>query len=697
DLDDLKVKYRPDYIDKPLQFHKIIEGWNLPDKPDRKFYLALTDHQGHELKKEVIDGIVDFGNVELDPSMTIYVQEDGTDGDGWVLDKNQYPVKMVYVDNQRGQIEWHLDPPVPPFVNRYVPTPATATLHAKKAVNGGKLLEAGQFTFGIFDDKGNLVETGTNEADGNIKFPVMTFDKPGEFNYTIKETTPDGGGYTTDKKEYPYKVVVTDDGKGTLSATVTEPTPEPTFVNTYTTEGSEHILAYKVIKGTQNAPDFKFTLKDKSGNVIKQIESNGGTLDFGVLDYTEPGNYEYTVEEETPLPNGWSTHKTSYRVIVHMTDNGKGELMASVNYPDSDNTAPQFINTYLSVPANVGSIITGTPKKNTTGKAQTDSEFRFGLFDGSGNLRAIGFNNADGTIRFPVFYSDKLGETDYTMKEISTDGNGWTIDKTAYPVKVNITDNGEGQLFAEVTYPDGTPNFNNVFKYKPASENITAKKMFHGENYPDTQFNFSLKDASGNVVKTVQNTGRLIDFGNLKYTEPGTYVYTIEEDSVSAGAGWNTDTTVFPVVVTVTDDGEGNLYSKVSYPGGNIPVFDNYYVIKPVESVGVNICAKKYVCGACLCDEYFTFGLFSDNGEQLAQANNNENGDITFPQINFTSTGIYHFTVKELTPSGNCWQCDNSVFGVTVTVTDNNGLQAEVTYDSGEVPTFTNFYNRFMR
>jgi pilin isopeptide linkage protein len=81
----------------------------------------------------------------------------------------------------------------------------------------------------------------------------------------------------------------------------------------------------------------------------------------------------------------------------------------------------------------------------------------------------------------------------------------------------------------------------------------------------------------------------------------------------------------------------------------------------------------------------------------VGQARNDENGDITFPQMNFTATGIYHFTVKELTPSGNCWQCDNNIFGVTVTVTNNNGLHAEVTYDTGDVPTFTNYYNRFMR
>jgi pilin isopeptide linkage protein len=702
DVPTFKVEYRPEGIKKPLQFHKIIDGWNLADKPDRQFSLVVSDHHGRQISMPVKDGVVDFGDFFLDESIHLFVKEEGTDGDGWILDKNEYPVNIKTTDDGKGHIDWIIDPPVPPFVNRYVPTPATTgkenVPHAKKTVTGGKPLEAGQFTFGLFDDKGNLVVTGTNDANGDIIFPVGEFNKPGEFNYILKETTPDGGGYTTDKTEYHYKAVITDDGKGHLSGIFTQPSPEPVFVNTYTTEGSEHILAYKLLHGWKNgltAPQFNFTLRDKEGNIIKSLQSSGGTLDFGVLNYTEAGDYEYTVNEEAPLPDGWAVDHPSYRVIVHMTDDGKGGLIASVDYPDSNNTAPQFINTYSSVPANVGSVISGTPKKITTGKKQTDSEFRFGIFDTNGNLLFVGFNNADGTIRFPVFYSSKLGETDYFMKEISEDGNGWTCDKTSYPVKVNITDNGEGELSASVTYPDGVPAFENVYKDVPVTEKITAQKIIQGLEHLDKQFNFLLKDINGKIVKATQNKGDLIDFGMFNYTEPGTYVYTMEEDSFSAGAGWNTDPTVYPVVVTVTDDGSGNLKCQVSYPGGNVPVFTNFYINKPTKAL---IRAKKCVCGApdsaCGYAGYFKFGLFREDGEKIAQMRNDKNANIIFPELTFDSTGIYHYKLKELSESCNGWECDKKIVDVTITVTsDEQGeLSANVTYDTGEIPNFTNYY-----
>jgi pilin isopeptide linkage protein len=1034
--------YNPTAAKFHITAHKVIDGWTLPQKSDKKFTFVLRNSKGEEMRIQGTDGTIDFGEFEARENLTVTVFEEGTDSDGWTLDRNVHTINVTVTDDGKGQLYASIDHE-PTFLNTYKPAQATTgedgTPKVKKAVSGGKPLEAGQFTFGVFDDKGNLVTTGSNDSNGDIKFPVGYFDKPGEIDYTIRETTPDGGGYTTDKSSYPYKVIVTDNGKGQLVAEIIEPSPEPTFINTYNAEGSEHILAYKSLQGWNNgqaSPTFKFTLKDKEGNVVKEIESPAGTLDFGVLSYTEPGDYEYTVNEEMPLPDGWTIPTSSYRVVVHMTDDGKGGLIASVSYPDSNDTAPQFVNTYSTLPVNVGRIISGTPTKTLSGKTLKDSEFRFGLYDGGGNLIAVGFNNADGTIRFPLFYSSKLGETDYEMKEISADGKGITTDKTSYPVKVNITDNGEGKLSADVTYPNGTPAFKNVYtsenapanikgavighgkdpadgefefdvldeqgnvvgkahnddngnivfpslslpdgeydykivapkdgngwtfdvpelpvhisvtddgdgtsssktsypdgnifnasysttpanvgdiinnnpsgefptktisgggpadnhfsfglydesgnlvamginyadgkihfpvftsskigntsytlkevtapgngyitdttiypvnvnitdngdgtlsaevtypggvpafhniyNSKPVSERITAQKIIHGWDNTEKQFNFLLKDSEGNVIKTAQNKDGLIDFGVTDFTEPGTYCYTIEEDGTSAGAGWFTDPTVFNVVVTVTRDENQNLVASVDYPGGNVPIFDNYYVTKesPIEvgakktAVGKDledgqfefelnnsdgtiilyakndgsgnisfsefdlpegeydftmhetspdkdnwitdknkipvhisvidngdgttkaeisypegavftniynskpakaiIRAKKCVCGAGLCEGMFKFGVFKKNGEQIAQIRNDRCGCVTFPELQFDKPGVYLFTLKELNESCNGWECDKKVVDVTVTVTaDEKGtLSADVTYDTGTVPIFTNRYYR---
>lgn len=65
----------------------------------------------------------------------------------------------------------------------------------------------------------------------------------------------------------------------------------------------------------------------------------------------------------------------------------------------------------------------------------------------------------------------------------------------------------------------------------------------------------------------------------------------------------------------------------------------------------------------------FEFGLYDENGILVATAQN-QDGTISFPQLAFTEPGTYHYTIRELTPSGtDCWLTDESVHPVTVTIT----------------------------
>lgn len=117
----------------------------------------------------------------------------------------------------------------------------TATIEAKKLLEGGTI-KAGQFSFELKDAEGKVLQTVTNNAEGNISFPVE-YNKAGEYHYTISEVVPEGAvlnvkdHITYDTTEHKVKVVVAnDDGK--LDVTVTydndSPTP-PTFTNKYST------------------------------------------------------------------------------------------------------------------------------------------------------------------------------------------------------------------------------------------------------------------------------------------------------------------------------------------------------------------------------------------------------------------------------------------------------------------------------
>ena len=117
----------------------------------------------------------------------------------------------------------------------------SATIRAEKVLEGGTF-KKGQFSFALKDGDGRVLQTVTNDAEGNVSFNVK-YNKACEYRYTISEAVPEGAennvkdhiAYDTTKHE--VKVVVTN-GEGKLNAEVTYDngsTTPPTFINKYST------------------------------------------------------------------------------------------------------------------------------------------------------------------------------------------------------------------------------------------------------------------------------------------------------------------------------------------------------------------------------------------------------------------------------------------------------------------------------
>jgi pilin isopeptide linkage protein len=87
------------------------------------------------------------------------------------------------------------------------------------------------FCFGVFDPNGCEVGRTTNDGCGNITFPAIVISQPGVYTYTIRELTPSGCGWVTDKRVYTVTVTVTALGDGTLTASLSYPNGAPHFVN----------------------------------------------------------------------------------------------------------------------------------------------------------------------------------------------------------------------------------------------------------------------------------------------------------------------------------------------------------------------------------------------------------------------------------------------------------------------------------
>ena len=121
------------------------------------------------------------------------------------------------------------------------PLEGTATIEAQKVLEGGTL-KARQFSFELKDSGGKVLETVTNNAEGNVSFSVK-YNKAGTYTYTVSEVVPkDAEGNVKDHITYdttPRNVTVrVTNGTDQLNAVVTydkDSTTPPTFINKYST------------------------------------------------------------------------------------------------------------------------------------------------------------------------------------------------------------------------------------------------------------------------------------------------------------------------------------------------------------------------------------------------------------------------------------------------------------------------------
>ena len=75
------------------------------------------------------------------------------------------------------------------FENKMSVTAAAIDPAVKKVLNNAEL-QPGEFTFQLFDENNNLIDTKKNTDNGSVLFDSIIFDEVGDYNYTIKELIP---------------------------------------------------------------------------------------------------------------------------------------------------------------------------------------------------------------------------------------------------------------------------------------------------------------------------------------------------------------------------------------------------------------------------------------------------------------------------------------------------------------------------
>lgn len=166
------------------------------------------------------------------------IPEGAADGvyEGVTYDKTIYTINTEVTDNGDGTLKvTHAvkDDEEVTFTNTYEANPTAVVIHASKKLVDKKL-EDGQFTFELRDENDKLVgKAKKNNADGQVVFDEITYDKAGTYKYTVSEVNDKQDRIRYDDKKYSVEVKVTDNGKGSYVAEVSYPDGAPSFVNTY--------------------------------------------------------------------------------------------------------------------------------------------------------------------------------------------------------------------------------------------------------------------------------------------------------------------------------------------------------------------------------------------------------------------------------------------------------------------------------
>ena len=731
-----KIEFKNSYTVKPKSSsvtHKITAYKSLAGRTLKPGEFEFELVEGDEVVatgKNSYDGMIAMSPIEYtEPGEHTYTLREvhgGTKSNGITYDGTTYTIVTTVTDNGDGTLDVHHvlkgDKPAE-FKNSYGLTSESSSVTdqiiATKVLTGRKLA-AGEFSFELVEGN-DIVVTGTNAADGTIVMGKITYDKPGNHTYTLREKLPNeaglSNGITYDKTNYTIKTSVIDNGDGTLKVTHTlEGTELALFQNKYNTAPNEssvtdQIKATKTLTG-RDLKDNEFSFELVEGDDIVAIGTNnaGGMIMMSPIEYTEAGEHTYTLREvKGDSDNGIAYSTAEYTIVTTVTDDGNGKLTVEHKLQGVEEAI--FENAYTVTPVNSSVTDQITATKSLTGRDMTAGEFSFELVEGD-KVVATGKNGADGKIVMDKITYDKAGEHTYILREVKgAEGNGITYDDKTYTVVTTITDNGKGKLVAKHELKEAkAAEFEN--SYKPnagefsVTDEITATKSLTGRELKDGEFSFQLVEGEGEDAKVVA-TGKNdadgnIKMGAVKYDKPGAHTYTLREvNGGTTSKGITYSDAKFTIETTITDNGDGTLSAQHVMKNAEAAIFKNTYSVTPIDAE-LDFDLSKAIDGRDWTDgDEFSFTITAPEGTPLPDpatitVSKKDAKDgiaaIKFGKIHYAAAGTYKYEIRENVGNAAGMKYDDNVATAEVTVTENGegNLTANVT--KKENGRFTNTY-----
>lgn len=460
------------------------------------------------------------------------------------------------------------------------------------------------------------------------------------------------------------------------------------------------------------------------------IDKGKAAINFGTIEYTEPGTYVYKVSEKNAgtTVDGITYSKNVAEITVTVTPNKRGELSAAVQVTWSVAGENEFKNVYTAEPVESSVTDKIDVTKSLTGRDLAAGEFSFELLevvDKEDKPVETVTNDASGKVAFKAIKYTEIGQHTYKLREVQGNAGGITYDDTVYTIVTTISDNGKGQLVATHELKDAKDpksiEFKNAYTTNAAEASLVGIKNLQvadGLTPADItgKFTFTVTGEEGapmpaNASVTNDAKGK-VDFGKITFTlddlnkalgekpekREHTFTYTVTESGEVAGVT-NDAKPSRTVSFTVTDDGEGNLRVSRKSDGDVAFTFTNTYSVTPVEtSVTDQITATKVLTGRDMAEGEFSFELVEGEGEVakvVATGNNAADGKITMSTIEYTKAGTHKYTLHEAKGNAGGITYSDAKFTIETTITDNGDgtLKAEHVLKGTEPAEFKNTYS----
>lgn len=569
-----------------------------------------------------------------------------------------------------------------PFHNSYSATTNTpggtaAQVVATKTLTGRPMVD-GEFWFGIAY-QGEVVnyENLKPNIGGHVSFDALHYDtkmlgnleaaglahrtdKDGKLAWTINYTAyedlfglPNGISATT--WSFGFKVIVVDNGDGTLTATVDYGGVEPLFENVYGTDavdaalaGTKKLQAAEGLTPADIAGKFTFTVTaDEAGAPMPErttaTSDAAGNVDFG--------NIHFTLEDLN----------RALGETDDVTDKTEAEEADEADADEAEVDADES-----------GDAVDGDESNNES-KPEAPTTPRSHTFT-------------------------------YTVSE-SGSAPGVTNDANATrKVSYTVTDDGAGHLNVKREGADGAAfTFTNTYSVAPTDSVVTDQvktvKRLTGRDLAAGEFTFELLEDGVVVASGTNDANGTVTLSPIHYEAPGTHTYMLREacpNALGLYKGVTYDGTTYTVVTTVSDNGDGTLTATHKLEGTTESAgFTNKYHAMPTQ---VSIGAIKVLEGRELKKDEFSFKLVGEDIESTVT--NDADGKISFDKFEYNEPGTHVYTISEVKGDEAGMTYDKSVFTATVNVVDDGegNLKASVAYakddKSVEGIVFNNTYKK---